>query len=869
MSVIIPVYNLEKYIERCVNSLLCQTHPFSKIEVILINDGSEDNSELECRKLAQRYDNIKVISKENQGVSAARNDGIKSAQGRYIMFIDGDDTISSETIASLVTFFDANFDKVDLITYNLIYINEKNELSSHERYEILNRSGIYDIDYNIHITQTTMNICVKNSKTPVLFDSTLKVAEDQFFITDWIMKKHKIGFTENADYFYFRHSDASSSTGNHPYICFDQMIYFFDGLYDKYRDSKGKPSRVAQALVLYNLNWRLKADLIWPYHLQGKEMQEAREKIASYIKAIDDDVILSSPYLDNFHKYYFLKFKEKQCNICFAPQRFAIYSGDVLWADESNCLLVFTSTRVKDSKLVLEGFLKSPACEFFDVDVYAHINGEKRGIKLETSLSFYSAYKSAIVTNNFRHFRYKADLATVQTISFSVDIMGHRYSTKFFFAGSSLFLQKNNAFISDKYVIRYRDYYDGRPSDYFNIERPGKEELAAASSEIERSHFQRSKGGAVYRKLIRKKCKPIWLYNDRHGVIDNAYYQFKHDFGKDDGVTRYYVIDNDEINSELFSKEERKYLIKYGSLKHKLKFLNCSKVLTSFSSVSVYSPFPTVQLLAYYGDASHFEIVYLQHGILHAKLVNLYAKERCVIDKIVVSSHFEIENMINNYGYAKEDLIPSGMPRYDYEKVDSVPEGKILFSPSWRRNLIGELVENRRQLNEKAFLNSDFYKQIDAFLNSPRLAKLLNEYDLSLDFKNHPVFEEYNRLFQPKSSRVNIISGSIEMDKYNVMITDYSSIVFDFVYLKRPVIYFVPDYEMFRSGLTHTYRELDLPLEEGFGAFTRNSDELLDELEKLVLNGFEPDEIYKKRMDSFFITKEKHCEKLYNYLSEN
>jgi len=646
------------------------------------------------------------------------------------------------------------------------------------------------------------------------------------------------------------------------------MIHFFDGLYQKYKDADGRPNRVVQAMVLYNLNWRLKADIIWPYHLQGDEMEAAKEKIASYIKAMDDDVILSSPYVDQFHKLYFLKFKEKQCNICFAPQRFALCAGDVLWADEANCLIVFTYTRVKNSVLILEGFLKSPAAEFFNVDVYAHINNEKRGKKLETSLSFFSAYKSTVVTNNFRHFHFEAALDTTDTITFTAVIKGHRYRTKFFFAGSSLFLQNNNAFINDGYVIRNLDNVDGILYSYFQIEKPDKKGLAAAKREIEKAHFERSKGGVVYRRFIKKKSKPIWLYNDRHGVVDNGYYQFKKDFGRDDGITRYYILDNDEKKLVLFTEEEKKYLVNYGSLKHKLLFLNCSKVLTSFSSVSVFSPFPTVPLLAFYGDLTHFEIVYLQHGILHAKLVNLYAKERCVIDKVVVSSHFEIENMVKNYGYANEDLIPSGMPRYDYEKVDSLPEGKILFSPSWRRNLIGELVDNRRELNEKAFLGSDFYKQINEFLNSPRLAKLLEDYNLSLDFKNHPIFEDYNKFFNSEG-RVNIVSGSIDMDKYNLMITDYSSIVFDFVYLERPVIYFVPDYEMFRSGLTHTYRELDLPLEEGFGAFTQTSDELLDELEKLVKNNFKPDEIYQNRMDSFFITKEKHCEKLYNYLIEN
>ncbi|HZJ77390.1 MAG TPA: glycosyltransferase [Clostridia bacterium] len=871
VSVVIPVYNQEDHIRQCIKSLLRQTHPFSKIQIILINDGSEDNSEIQCNAFAKKHTNIEIISQTNQGVSAARNAGIKKAKGKYIMFVDADDEISETTVEALFDFYEEHFDEVDLVTYNLVYVNEKNEKSKHGRYNILRSSGVYDMDENIHIVQTTMNICVKNIENTIYFDTSLSMAEDQFYITEWIMRKHKIGYVDNADYFYYRHSAASSSSGNlHPYNCFDQMIYFFDGLCEKYKDHTGGPSRVVQALILYNLNWRLKSDLIYPHHLQGEEMEEAKEKVLTHIRRIDDLVILSSPYLDKFHKFCFLKLKGKEGKIYFAPHRFALCSGDYLWADEPYCEIVFTKTYVKDTKFILEGFLKTPAAEFYDVDIFAHKNNDKRGEKLSTVHSFYSTYKASVTTNNFLHFQYEVDLSETRRLYFHAEICGHKYKTKFHFAGISCFMQNKTSFIFGDYFVEMSKTLNDVNFDNFEFTRlSNKREIICAKKAIFKEHFTLSKGGVVYRSIIKKKPKPIWLYVDRHSVIDNAFYQFKNDFNKNDGVTRYYVTDNDDEKMKLFTKKEKKFLVEFGTLRHKVLFLNCSKILTSFHSISVYSPFPTVGLLAYYGDLTHYELVYLQHGILHASLVNLYAKERSTIDKVVVSSHFEIENFVKNYGYKKEDLITSGMPRYDYQKVESVPEKRILFSPSWRRNLIGNFVDNRRILTPNSFLNSPFYKQINEFLNSPRLEKLLEENDLTLDFKNHPIFEEYNEHYEIKNSRVNIISGSIEMDKYKLMITDYSSIVFDFVYLQRPVLYFVPDYEMFLSGLTHSYRELDLPLEEGFGAFTQNADELLNELEKLVEHNFAPEEKYQKRMDNFFITKENHCEKLYNHLIEN
>lgn len=102
----------------------------------------------------------------------------------------------------------------------------------------------------------------------------------------------------------------------------------------------------------------------------------------------------------------------------------------------------------------------------------------------------------------------------------------------------------------------------------------------------------------------------------------------------------------------------------FHSKLHKQLYFNCDKIITSFSNLSNVSPFgagPT----RWYADLVKFELVYLQHGILHASLRSLYDKEHCSIDRVVVSSGFEIENFQKNYGFAERELIKSCMPRYD------------------------------------------------------------------------------------------------------------------------------------------------------------------------------------------------------------
>ena len=110
----------------------------------------------------------------------------------------------------------------------------------------------------------------------------------------------------------------------------------------------------------------------------------------------------------------------------------------------------------------------------------------------------------------------------------------------------------------------------------------------------------------------------------------------------------------------------------------------------------------------------------------------------------------------------------------------------------------------------------------------------------------NPEFEQF------VTDRVHLVNDINESD-YRVFITDYSSWVFDFVYLKRTVAYFLPDKTEFKAGL-NGYRELDLPLEDGFGPLSRTGQELIDTVSSIILNDGKPDEVFRQRMENFFIT---------------
>ena len=125
LSVIVPVYNVQKYLDQCVESILKQT--YTDFEVILVNDGSTDNSGKMCDDWAQKDDRIKVVHQKNQGLSGARNTGIDTSEGEYLVFVDSDDLIAENMFSTLMPMMtDENLDAV-WCTFNRFYNDDVND----------------------------------------------------------------------------------------------------------------------------------------------------------------------------------------------------------------------------------------------------------------------------------------------------------------------------------------------------------------------------------------------------------------------------------------------------------------------------------------------------------------------------------------------------------------------------------------------------------------------------------------------------------------------------------------------------------------------------------------------------------------------
>lgn len=212
ISIIVPVYNAEKYIRKCVNSILTQT--FVDFEVLLIDDGSVDDSGRICDEYSLKDKRVKVFHKINGGVSSARNLGLDNCRGRWVSFIDADDYISPD-------FFDCDYSNaVDVIqkSYSIIYEDENLIVQKPVRSNIIKSKKEFLFFY---VRKRTNALWDKIIRRDLIgnrrFDVTVRVGEDFLFFLSLINDITKYHFSDIGSYFYNIRSGSAMDNVNRNY----------------------------------------------------------------------------------------------------------------------------------------------------------------------------------------------------------------------------------------------------------------------------------------------------------------------------------------------------------------------------------------------------------------------------------------------------------------------------------------------------------------------------------------------------------------------------------------------------------------------------------------------------------------------------
>lgn len=232
VSVVVPVYNAENYLERCILSITNQT--YKNIELLLIDDGSKDKSLEICQKFAFQDNRIKVFHHENNGVSYTRNRGINEANGKYIMFVDSDDFISPNMIHDMLAEYDY---KTDLVISGIVMKNKESEIiSTHTlpdgKYKLKKLIEMLEIDIPLICI---CGPCCKLYKTDIIkknnlkFSKDLTMGEDTDFNIQYYYFAKEMKLMSNIYYSYMRENENSLFTKYYP-----DFIYLNDKVFARF-----------------------------------------------------------------------------------------------------------------------------------------------------------------------------------------------------------------------------------------------------------------------------------------------------------------------------------------------------------------------------------------------------------------------------------------------------------------------------------------------------------------------------------------------------------------------------------------------------------------------------------------------------------
>ena len=382
--------------------------------------------------------------------------------------------------------------------------------------------------------------------------------------------------------------------------------------------------------------------------------------------------------------------------------------------------------------------------------------------------------------------------------------------------------------------------------------------------------------GPVIKHIIRK---PIWLVSDRRQKADDngeAFFKYlnKNEIRKT--VNSYFIIDKNDELSDYDRVSKIGKVIKPNSKKHKLLLLLSDYSISSQTDKFTRNPFESKK----YSDGLHDFIastrfVFLQHGIIIEDLTGWLNIRRQNIFGFVTSTNAEYDLISKGeYGYREDNVWLTGMPRYDLLEDCSNDDNRIVIMPTWRRYLTkGQKTETGFWELVDDFSDSDYASFYRDLTNDERLQAALKQYGYSLAFKIHPSFEGSQGKFGFSGDNVNVLGAEESYREIykgsKLIISDYSSSSYDFLYLRKPVIYCQFDKEIFYDG-EHQCKRGEFDYEkEGLGECVSTRDELVNIIIEYMKNDCKPKAEYIDRINSFFcFSDNKSSERVYRKIIE-
>lgn len=916
LSVVIPIYNVENYLAQTLDSVIHQSLDFTtNTELILVNDGSPDNSEEICLRYKEWFpDNIVYIKQKNAGVSAARNTGLKKARGTYVHFMDSDDVISKNFYKESVKFLQEHANEVDFVASKIKYFDAK--YTGHYLNGKFNNTRIIDVlDEPERSVFHVPTVVFRSSAIKTMeFDTELKVTEDAKFLNELLHRKKKYGALTSTCLYYRKRSDGSSAIStklsNRSYYVDTPRLFHFRIL-DLWRDANGKLLRYAQHLLMNDIAWKISEEKS-QHVLSPEEEHTYKQTIYSLVKSIDDDIIVTNRILNIDQKTFLLRKKygaEKYEQLVSVQGLTYLFGGKGLFTPD---------WKNEDATLVLD-FIHDDGVGKYKIEGYAQratISGrDKRFLKTSKGVYELQPVERAQRRDGFLGDAFTDDEAFEAYVEVgSEDTIcgllrrfdGHDIplpiSTKQFTGlgvlnttyrrqGEVIFRKSNNTIEVHPYTRKKIVSFEARfslqilrniqlreviawtkrtvvnmdsllmlaPRKTLVWESVGPLALLARSALI-------GLWDTIFRQLyfagLYRSKRPIWLISDRGTVAgDNGEALFR------------YIMDNEKPDADVYfviSKKSPDYkrlqafgkVLDIDSLKYKMLFLRADKIISSAADYYVYNAFG--YRWTHLSDLYNFDFIFLQHGIIKDDLSSWLNRFEKNIKIFVTSAKPEYDSVLHGtYYYETKNVLLSGLPRYDLLTND--PKNKLMLAPTWRQNLLPEERHGKSGIRgySSTFKHTQYFKFYNALMNDERITHALKEAGMIGELYLHPAFSRQGGDFQQNDTfKIAKLPYNYRraFSESNILITDYSSVAFDFAYLKKPVIYTQFDKDSLYES--HIYEAGYFSYEEdGFGPVAYDYESTIALIVQFIKDKAKFPEKYVQRTEKFFYKFDKNNSK--------
>lgn len=584
-SVIIAAYNSDLYLKKAVDSIINQSLGFEKnIQIIIVNDGSTDNTEEICLKYRVKYpQNIKYIStKSSFGPAHARNQGLKEVRGKYVNFLDSDDFITPNTFKDVYHFFEGHYNEIDIVSIPIYYFGAKK--GNHPLNFKFKRTRVVDLIKQPDFIQLSAPSsffkaeAIKNIK----FNVKLQTAEDAFFVNQVLLDKLKLGLVKKGAYYYRKYEAKNSlldHSSNTKHFYTTRLEYFHFKLIECSKNRYGKVLKFIQYTLMYDLQWLFKIKKV-DFVLSYDEIKELYINLIFILQNIDDDVIYNQKNIQNQLKthIFFLKYlgNDYLAN-CDYKYRKQVYD-DII--DKLSLNQVFIDIfEIKNDVIYISGFITT----FFNKKgkVFAFVNDkifETKELEYPQrdrfSLNFEYAFNNdfeiyiPIISKNIK-IQFKTEANDFKDLEI-------KFSRPCRLSNTSKYL------LSKNHIAKVKgSTITVKPKNWIRVL---KNEISTIYTMLRETN-QGWRTGVIFRIVYFIvypffSSKRIWIFMDLPYLADdNGINLFKYAVGVDDDIEKVFVLNKDNFAFDDISQIGK--TIEYGSIKHRIYTLFAEKVISS------------------------------------------------------------------------------------------------------------------------------------------------------------------------------------------------------------------------------------------------------------------------------------------------